>query len=208
MASYREQLRQSDSDVFKAIAGKQTSGIIIRRAKPTDFPSILQLQNTNLVTNLAESERRDGFVTTPFDVVALTKLNKGTGAFVACVDNCVVGYGMTGTLQEFQHSALIVYMNSRLQQITFHGQPIDADAALQYGPVCIDKEFRGRGVLQSLFNVLCQQLHSDFKIGVTFISTLNPRSYQAHVRKLGMTVVDEFEFTGKNYYTLAFVLKK
>ncbi len=170
------------------------------------FLASLQLQNANLVTNLAESERRDGFVTTPFDVDTLTELHKGTRAFVACVDNCVIGYAMTGTLQEFQHSALIVHMNSRLQQITFHGLPIDAASALQYGPVCIDKEFRGRGVLQSLFKVLCQHLNSDFKIGVTFISTLNPRSYQAHVWKLGMTIVDEFEFTGKEYYTLASVL--
>ena len=39
---------------------------------------------------------------------------------------------------------------------------------------------------------------------MTFINRLNPHSYHAHTKKLGMTVIDEFEFNGRPYYGLAF----
>jgi len=38
-----------------------------------------------------------------------------------------------------------------------------------------------------------------YPILVTFVNKINPRSYQAHVRKLGLEVIQEFEF-GENYY--------
>ncbi len=38
---------------------------------------------------------------------------------------------------------------------------------------------------------------------ITF-NRLNPHSYHAHIKKLGMTVIDEFEFNGRPYYGLAF----
>lgn len=188
-------------------AFEDMSEVIIRKAKETDFAGILQLQNANLISNLPESERGDGFVTTQFTQEMLAALNQQTGVFLACTAERVVGYAMTGTLDFFHRFPLILYMNSRLQNTIFDGKLIDTASALQYGPVCIEKNFRGQGVLVSLFEQICTQLSSKFEVGVTFISTVNSRSYQAHVRKLGMTVVDEFDFTGKNYYTLAFSIK-
>jgi hypothetical protein len=44
-----------------------------------------------------------------------------------------------------------------------------------------------------------------YPLGVTFINKLNQRSFAAHNRKLGLEVVDEFEFNGNSFYTLAFL---
>ncbi|HBG19264.1 MAG TPA: hypothetical protein DDY32_08320 [Desulfobulbaceae bacterium] len=43
-----------------------------------------------------------------------------------------------------------------------------------------------------------------FSVGITFINKGNERSYRAHARRLGMTVVDEFQHGGREYYSLAF----
>ena len=35
---------------------------------------------------------------------------------------------------------------------------------------------------------------------VTFVNKINPRSYEAHKRKLGLEVIQEFEFNGNKYW--------
>jgi hypothetical protein len=42
-----------------------------------------------------------------------------------------------------------------------------------------------------------------FPILVTFVNKTNTRSYQAHTRKLGLDVIQEFEFNGNHYYEMA-----
>jgi hypothetical protein len=41
-----------------------------------------------------------------------------------------------------------------------------------------------------------------YPIMVTFINKINPRSHAAHTRKLGMEVVQEFEYNQNHYYEL------
>lgn len=72
----------------------------------------------------------------------------------------------------------------------------------QYGPVCIDTAVRGKGVLEGLFAYALEKMSLRFDILVTFINKVNPRSYVAHTRKLGLTVLDEFEFNNNHYYWL------
>jgi hypothetical protein len=40
---------------------------------------------------------------------------------------------------------------------------------------------------------------------VTFINKLNERSFAAHTRKLNLEIIDEFQFNGNSFYTLAFL---
>jgi hypothetical protein len=60
------------------------------------------------------------------------------------------------------------------------------------------------GVFPRLFETMRLGMCERYPIGVTFINRLNPHSYYAHTKKLGMTVIDEFEFNGRPYYGLAF----
>ena len=42
-----------------------------------------------------------------------------------------------------------------------------------------------------------------YPIMVTFINKINPRSFEAHVRKVNLDVIQEFEFNDNQYYELA-----
>ena len=47
-----------------------------------------------------------------------------------------------------------------------------------------------------------------FPILVTFINKINPRSYAAHTKKLGLTVIQEFEYNNNHYYELVYDTSK
>ena len=78
----------------------------------------------------------------------------------------------------------------------------------QYGPVCIDKKFRGSGLLEKLFDFAREEMSKKYPILVTFVNKTNPRSYVAHTKKLGLTVIKEFEFNNNSYHELVYDTSK
>ncbi|EPL9568470.1 N-acetyltransferase [Providencia rettgeri] len=65
-----------------------------------------------------------------------------------------------------------------------------------YGPVCINKDYRGENILKNLYDEICA-LHTGKP--VAFINTQNFRSLAAH-QKLGMNVAANFIFDEIEYY--------
>ncbi|POC79589.1 N-acetyltransferase, partial [Vibrio vulnificus] len=56
--------------------------MIIRRARPTDYPAILQLQGENVPEALDESQKRQGFIVSRMNEVQLATINRGIGIWV------------------------------------------------------------------------------------------------------------------------------
>lgn len=181
--------------------------ILYRKATPTDFEGILRLQYQNLLSNLQGEALSQGFLSMEFTREQLHKVDSELGIFVAVQDEAVVGYVMAESVEFAVGSPLISNMLKRLRDAEFEGVPIASSALFVYGPVCIDRHQRGKGVLEGLFKVMKETLMADYDVGIAFVSHQNPRSLQAHTAKLGMKVVDEFEFGGGRYWTLAFKLK-
>jgi L-amino acid N-acyltransferase YncA len=72
--------------------------------------------------------------------------------------------------------------------------------AYVYGPVCVDKDARGKGVLQALYAELVAQFPG--REAILFIRADNPRSLQAHLR-LGMNEVARYTFAGETFLVLS-----
>ena len=176
--------------------------MITRIGNRNDINGIIDLQKSNLYDNLSPDERKQGFVTTPFSECHLHELMAERGVFVAEEQGKIVGYAMAGTWQFFSRWPIFPFMVSRLGSVP--GGLIIPDKSFQYGPVCIDSRLRGSGLFPVLFEEMRRELRARFPVAVTFINRVNERSYNAHTRKLGMTVIDTFEFSGKNYYMLSF----
>jgi hypothetical protein len=167
--------------------------MICRVATESDIAGILDLQSKNLYTNLSELERKNGFVTIA-----------QTGVFVAEKEGAIVGYVFAGSWDYFAQWPIFPLMVSRFPQLSFHGAEVTAGESFQYGPVCIDRQLRGSGLLVELFELMRSHFALRFPIGVTFINQRNQRSLAAHIRKLGLEIIDEFEFGGNSFYSLAF----
>jgi hypothetical protein len=169
-----------------------------------DIDGILHLQSQNLYANLSEDELDDGFVTTPFTPDLIRSLLAQDGVFVAESDRKIVGYILAGRWDFYAQWEIFRLMISRMPQLQFQGDKIDINRSFQYGPVCVDRSMRGKGTLAQMFAIGRSSFAPRYPIGITFINKLNQRSLAAHHRKLGMEIVDEFEFNGHSFYTLAF----
>jgi len=175
-----------------------------RLADPEDMASILDLQDKNLVTKIEPSEMIHGFVTTPFSPEQLEALRLIVGLFVAMRENVLVGYAVAAHWDYFDGRPIFELMIRRFEKLDFQEKPISRDNSYQYGPVCVEKAMRGTGVVQSLFAAIKEHMGKRYPVGTTFINKINSRSYEAHTRKLGLRVIDEFEFNGNQYWGLAF----
>jgi hypothetical protein len=179
------------------------SSIQYRKATPADFEGILMLQHQNLKTTLQE-DLSQGFLSIEFTREQLHRINSELGIFVAVQGNVVIGYLMAESIEFAIGSPLIAHLLKRLMDFVFEDVPLASRCLFVYGPVCIDKQHRGQGVLEGLFSVMLLTLRGQYDVGVVFVSELNPRSLSAHQDKLKMQAVDSFEFNGLEYKTLVF----
>jgi hypothetical protein len=177
---------------------------IITKATKQDIDGVLKLQRKYLISNLTDSEKKEGFVTTPFTVQQIVNIILEDGLFVAKHENKIIAYVYAGSWDYFNQWAIFPFMTNRFENISFKNIKISTENSFQYGPICIDTAFRGSGLLNKIFEFMRINLQEKYPISVTFINKINERSIKAHIDKLKWTVVDEFEFNNDNFLMLAF----
>lgn len=173
-------------------------------AKLTDIEGVLALQKRYLVSNLSDEEKKSGFVTTPFSIEQLATVIKNEGLFVAKDDNKIIAYIFAESWQFFSQYPIFEYMISFFPTLTFLDFEINTITSFQYGPVCIDKNYRGQGLIKLLFEFMRIHIVNRYPLSLTFINKTNIPSYKAHTEKLKWTVVGHFQFNDNNYYILAY----
>ena len=178
--------------------------ILFRSFKSDDLPEILRIQAANLVSNLPETERSDGFLSVAFSSRQFEEMNRDIPMVVADLGTRLAGYLCSSSLEYSQSVPLLAHMAGLFPETSFRGRTLDRCRSFFYGPACVDRRHRGEGVIEGLFSALTGRIQGKFDVGVLFVSRSNPRSMQAHVRKLGMTKVRDFRFDGRDFSLLAF----
>jgi hypothetical protein len=154
--------------------------------------------------NLSEEERKEGFLSAEFSPTQVAEMARDLGTTIATVDREVAAF-LCAFRKEFNHeSPVVAKMLDGYDSVKFEGKPLSAYKSYIYGPVCIDRAHRRRGLLRGLYEAQKQDLAGRFDIGVAFVSRSNPHSLHAHVGGLGMTEVGDFELKGNVYVILAF----
>ena len=178
--------------------------VVYRRARPSDYPAILQLNSANFIANLNEAERQDGFLSAVFTPKQTAAMAEDLGTTVAIVDGVLAGF-LCAFRNDFDHdSPVVAKMIESYQHVRFEGKLLSSYVTYAYGPVCIDRGYRHKGLLRGLYNQQIQALAGQFEVGVALIARNNPHSMAAHVEGLGMTEVGEFEVSGNIFATVAF----
>ncbi|MBW5405752.1 GNAT family N-acetyltransferase [Morganella morganii] len=172
-------------------------------AELTDMEQVKALLKRYHLTTISDEDKPDGFVTTQMsDEQMIDLIENEKGLFVAKQDGKVAAFVMAASWQYWSPWPLFSHMIDKLGDYEFSGQTLTTENSYQYGPVCIDTSLRGQGVLEGLFAFALEKMSQRFDILVTFINKVNPRSYAAHTRKLGLIVLDEFGFNNNHYYWL------
>ena len=175
-----------------------------RRAKPQDFSAILKLQSDNYIGNLPVEGRKEGFLSAEFTPDQVAAMADDIGIIVASESESVLGY-LCGFRCDFNHrSPVIAKMLEAFDRVHFQGNPLASYKTFIYGPVCVGRAHRGRGLLRGLYEALKEEAARRFEVGVAFVARNNPYSLRAHVAGLGMAEVGEFEVRNNVYVILAF----
>ena len=176
----------------------------LKLAETTDIDDVLELHYRYHIDSMSEEDKTGGFVTTHFtreELIAL--IQQENGLSIALQDGRVVAYVMAGSWQFWSPWPLFAFMIKDLPQLEYQGHILNTENSYQYGPICIDKSVRGSGVLEQIFYFSMEKMAARFPILVTFVNKVNIRSYEAHHRKLGLDVIQEFSFNNNHYYELA-----
>ena len=180
------------------------SEFVFRPAVAEDYPSILRLQSANYITNLSDEERKEGFLSAQFTPEQTAAIAEDLGTMVAVVDHELAGF-LCAFRREFDTgSPVIAKMLDSYDRVTFEGKALSSFNSYIYGPVCIAREHRRRGLLRGLYEAQKRDLAGRYEVGVAFVSRSNPHSLQAQVAGLGMIEVGDFELKGNVYVILAF----
>lgn len=175
-----------------------------RRATANDWEAILRLQSANYIANL--SDRKDGFLSAEFTRGQIADMTGDLGITVAAYAAEIAGY-LCAFRNDFNHgSPVLAKMFEAYDRARYRGRPLSLYRSYVYGPVCVGREYRRRGLLRGLYEAQKRDLAGQFEIGVAFVSRDNPHSLQAHVAGLGMSEVREFAVKEKSYVILAFDL--
>ncbi len=181
----------------------------IKIAELQDIEATLELHAKYQVDSIQEEDKKDGFVTTAFSKVELTKLiEEERGLFVAKDGNEVLAYVMAASWNFWSQWAMFEFMIDDLENLEYLGQTLNTENSYQYGPICIDKRIRGSGILEGIFDLARAEMHKRYPILVTFVNKSNPRSFEAHKRKLGLEVIKEFHYNGNEYYQMVYDTSK
>lgn len=180
-----------------------------RNAKIEDIPAVSILQQKYHISTISDDDKPDGFVTTIFTESQFKELiEEENGLAIACDGDKVVAYAMAASWQYWSSWPLFEYMIKDLHNTEYLGKVLSVENSYQYGPICIDKEYRNSEVLPNLFEFSRSQMKEKYPILITFINKINTRSYSAHTLKLGLEVIKSFEFNSNQYYELGYDTSK
>ena len=171
---------------------------------PNDLPEIARIQDANCVSNLSREQREDGFLSVVFSASQFVAMHREIPMVVADCGHNLGGYMCGCTLASGAGVPLLGRMISLFPRTLYKGRPLDQYPAFIYGPVCVDRAYRGKGVIEGLFGAFLAQLAGRYDVGALFVSLENPRSLNAHIHKLGMRKLCHFSFSGKEYGLLVF----
>lgn len=158
----------------------------------SDLKGILSLQKANLAKNLPQAEvESQGFVTVDHSYDQLKKLNDAEKHVIAKDDEKVIGYLLAMTQQAKSDIPILFPMFSVFDNIIYKGKRISDYNYLVVGQVCIDKQYRGQGILPNCYAVYKDYYSKKYDFAITEIASTNLRSLNAH-RKIGFKEIHSY----------------
>ena len=157
-----------------------------------DLEGILTLQKTNLAKNLPQEEvQSQGFVTVDHSYEQLKKLNDCEKHIIAKDGDKVIGYLLAMTQEAKTDIPILFPMFSEFNKILYKGKTIPDYSYLVVGQVCIDKQYRGQGILPNCYAVYKEYYSKKYDFAITEIASTNVRSLNAH-RKIGFHEIHSY----------------
>ena len=151
----------------------------VKKKKHLEQILTLQAKNHRSALNLKEKEA-NGFVTVKHTIEELEIIHAGVGHTAALYEDCVIGYTLTMDASSKTLIPILFPMFDLIETSSFNGVAIKNEPYVVMGQVCIDADFRGKGVFRSLYAKMAETMQEHYKYIITEISKDNTRSLGAH----------------------------
>ncbi|MEX2367279.1 MAG: hypothetical protein WD601_11800 [Pseudohongiellaceae bacterium] len=170
-----------------------------------DIPSLRAIQNDNLRTTLPPDQMQDGYLSIAFSEDEFRAFNRDLCVVVARVDGEVAGYCCVSSAAFNADFPILdrIMANLPAYKVPGESQPPAEATSCIYGPACIARPFRGRGILDLMFSraaMLAEE--AGYLFCFSFVSAGNARSLQAHL-KLPFQEVGRISHNGNAYIVIA-----
>lgn len=162
-----------------------------------ELEEIIVLQQKNLPVNISTSELTEqGFVSAQHTLTLLTKMHDAHPHIIAKHNDKVVGYALC-MLQEFRNEIplLTPMFNLSDKAINELNDPLNY---MVMGQICIDKEYRKRGIFRALYNYMKENISKEYNAIITEVDVKNVRSVNAH-KAIGFEVLKEHQSNNQNW---------
>lgn len=156
------------------------------------FEQILRLQRQNLFSSISEEQQaQEGFVFAEHTVPLLKRMAARLPQVIALSDGKVVGYTLAMTVSMKDEMPSLVPMFVEFERTRYKGRPLSTYNFMVGGQVCVDKDFRGQGLLSRLYHETRNRVYPDYQLCVTEIAARNVVSLRAH-EKMGFEVASTY----------------
>jgi hypothetical protein len=157
-----------------------------------DLEGILDLQKRNLPVSLTKDEiLNQGFVTVDHSYDQLVRLNDHEKHVVAKDGEKVIGYLLAMTKRSRFDIPVLIPMFELFDAISYNDKKISGYDYLVVGQVCIDKAWRGKGILDHCYAAYRQHYSNKYDFAITEIAATNLRSLKAH-RRMGFKEINTY----------------
>lgn len=172
----------------------------ISRSTENDQVAILNLLEKSKGTNLNNEEQsKQGFVQGVMTKSLLTKFQNDLGVYTIKDEKDIVAVVFTSKPGITKGGPIVEALNLILKE----HKDLSANDIFQYGPVAIEPNFKGRGLLTQMLLYICRNIGSDFKHGLAFVDAENKLSLTIH-RHYFTRETTTFCYNDRKYYVFLF----
>lgn len=149
----------------------------------TDLIGILNLQKANVNTALSrEIIESQGFVTVLHNFEDLQKLNAIEKHVIGKENDRIIGYVLAMTEKSKNDIPILIPMFELFCTIIYKNKAVSKYNYLVVGQVCVDKNYRGQGIFDELYQKYKLEYQNNYDFAITEIAVINMRSRKAHQR--------------------------
>ena len=134
----------------------------------------------------AEEIARQGFLTWRYDFNLLQQLHAYAPSVICKSGPEVAGYALTTPRESAAVHRELSLMLDKINDLPYDGRPLREHSYYVMGQLCVAKPYRGRSVVEMMYELHRYVYSSRFDMMVLTISTENTRSVRVHER-IGFT---------------------
>lgn len=172
------------------------------------FEQIVDLQRRYHASALSpDAQRREGFVFAEHSVPLLRRMSAELPQAIAVSNDVVVGYCLALSLSLRDELPSLAPMFDQFDRCAYHGRPLSDFRCFVGGQVCVDRAYRGRGLLARLYEQIRLSAPGPHDLCVTEIAVRNRVSVRAHER-MGFEAISTYSDGSEAWVIVAWDLTR